>query len=290
MPTDVAFDWLGRNLYWAEIDPSAGGSIAMAKADGRYKRTLVTANLENPTSVAVDPELGLVFWTDAGLKPKIEVAWMDGSKRRTIVSDRILHPTALTVDLSMDHMIFWADSKLNTIEVMDRNGQNRHVVLSNLRRPRSLDVFENNVYWTNQLDGSVMKHDKFGRGVPVVLASNLANPQAIQVVHERRYNTSVVNPCRESVNPCSHLCVVIPGGRSVCKCPEGQRFVDRDQTVCDAGKKRAWVVRDVVLNVYPSSVGEGACRAAGVQVSQRRHLHRGRMPVRTRLQRQVLSE
>lgn len=240
-PTDVSFDWVTGNLYWSEIDTTSSsdrGSIVVAMDDGRYKSELVNSNLKRPTSLAVDPSHGLMYWTDAGSDPKIEMAWMDGSKRKTIVSDRLEKPVAITIDFAMDHTIYWVDAKLNTIESMDHDGNRRHVVVSGsaLRRPISVDLFESNMYWVNDETGALMKQDKFGRGVPVTVASNLPNPKAVKVVHPLRYNTTVANPCRDGLNPCSHLCVIVPGGRARCKCPNRQSFVNKDQTICDAGK------------------------------------------------------
>ena len=87
-PLDVASDWLSSNIYWSEVRTSRGnagrGYIMMSKSDGRYRRSIVNTGLEMPTSVAVDPEHGLMYWADAGNYPKIETAWMDGSKRRII--------------------------------------------------------------------------------------------------------------------------------------------------------------------------------------------------------------
>lgn len=85
--------------------------------------------MEFPTSIAVDPRLGKMFWTDAGDGPKIEMAWMDGSKRRTLLSDKIRHPAGLTIDHAMDHTLYWVDTKLNTIESVKHDGTGRIVVV-----------------------------------------------------------------------------------------------------------------------------------------------------------------
>ena len=79
------------------------------------------------------------------------------------VNTNIGHPEAITIDFAMDHTLYWADSKLGTINMMDHNGQRRHVVVSgsSLRKPTGLDVFESNMFWVNQADGSVMQQDKF---------------------------------------------------------------------------------------------------------------------------------
>jgi len=280
-PTDVAVDWLTGNLYWTELTRGGGsgvggtsGRVAVARGDGRYRRDLITTGLERPTSVAINPRHGRMFWTDAGDQPKIEVAWLDGSKRRTIVSDRLLKPTSITVDHSMGQTIYWADAKLDTIESMDQEGRRRHVVAAGpptLRRPASLDVFGANMYWVNRDDGALVRQDKFGRGVPVVLSGGLAAPRAVKVAHPQRYNMTLDtdNPCREGVNPCSHLCVILPGMRARCLCPNGEAFVDRKREICDAGKDND---QDdyYMLTFTPSpSRCESDARTSGLQVQER---------------------
>lgn len=95
----------------------------VAKTDGRYRRALVNAGLENPTSLVLDPQIGRMFWTDSGSAPKIEVSWMDGSKRRPLITDEIRHPTGLAIDYAAGHMLYWVDTKLNTIETMKPDGK-----------------------------------------------------------------------------------------------------------------------------------------------------------------------
>ena len=94
--TGLAVDWIAHNLYWTEFDRSGTkqkGRVMVSKNDGRYRRSLVSGVLEAPTSVAVDPQYGRMFFADSGSTPKIEVAWMDGSRRRPLVVDNIRHPT-----------------------------------------------------------------------------------------------------------------------------------------------------------------------------------------------------
>lgn len=183
--TALAVDYIGENLYWTETDKTGSkprGRVMVAKTDGRYRMTLVSAGIESPTSIVLDPQMGRMFWSDAGSAPKIEIAWMDGSKRRPLVTENIRHPTGLCIDYAMDHVLYWADTKLNTIESIRTRGDFRKVIMKGdfLKHPISLDVFQSTVYWLTKDTGELLKQDKFGRGVPFVISRNLVNPSAVK--------------------------------------------------------------------------------------------------------------
>ncbi|XP_064102114.1 low-density lipoprotein receptor-related protein 2-like [Macrobrachium nipponense] len=228
-PTGIAVDWAGMNLYWTETDRTGNkprGAVLVATIDGRYRHTVIATGLEDPTSVVVDPDHGIMFWTDIGSIPKIETSWMDGSKRRILVSDTISQPTGLTIDYAMEHAIYWIDAKLNKIEMMREDGSKRTLVASGsqLKHPLSLDVFESSLYWVTRDSGEIYKMDKFGRGVPVKLPGEFLNPSGIKVFADKRYNTSTTSKCQRDT-PCSHLCLIVPGGHK-CACPDNKGFKD----------------------------------------------------------------
>ncbi|XP_045450693.1 low-density lipoprotein receptor-related protein 2 [Melitaea cinxia] len=236
-PTAIAVDYIGDNIYWTETDRTGSkprGRVMVARTDGRYRRALVPAGIESPTSIVLDPQLGKMYWADAGSAPKIEIAWMDGSKRRPLITENVRHPTGLAIDLAMDHTIYWADTKLNTIEMMKHDGTNRKVILKGdfLKHPLSLDVFESSLYWVTRDTGELVRQDKFGRGVPFVISKDLVNPSAVKVYHPLRYNSSRGGCSRA---PCSHLCLAVPGGRR-CACPDALTPPKRatHELACDA--------------------------------------------------------
>lgn len=184
-PTALAVDWVADNLYWTETDRTGSkprGRVMVARTDGRYRRAVISVGIESPTSLALDPQMGKMFWSDSGSAPKIEVSWMDGSKRRPLVTDGIRHPAGLTIDHAMDHAIYWVDTKLNTIEVMKHDGTNRKTIIRGeaLKHPISLDVFESSLFWITRDSGELVKQDKFGRGVPVIVAKDLVNPSGVK--------------------------------------------------------------------------------------------------------------
>jgi low density lipoprotein-related protein 2 len=80
VPVDLSVDWVAQNLYWLEMDgQTSKGQVVTAKNDGRYRRSVIPRGIDTPTSIAVNPILGELYWTQAGSNPRIEMAWMDGN-------------------------------------------------------------------------------------------------------------------------------------------------------------------------------------------------------------------
>ena len=48
-------DWIGENIYWVE---SKLDQIEVAKLDGRYRRTLISDDIQSPRAIALDPHEG----------------------------------------------------------------------------------------------------------------------------------------------------------------------------------------------------------------------------------------
>ncbi|KAK0162271.1 hypothetical protein PV327_008621 [Microctonus hyperodae] len=240
-PVSLAVDWITHNLYWSEVEFSGtqDGRIIVAKSDGRYRRSLIAQGLENPISIAVNPNLGRIVWADAGSIPKIEHAWMDGSRRKVLASTAIGKPSAIVIDYNMDSTIYWSDSKLNVIESMSKDGLNRKIILQGetLGHPISLDIFENNLYWSTKYRGDLVKQDKFGRGVPEIIIKDIQTPGGIRLYHQLKYNTTLRDSCQSA--RCTHLCVGIPSGyRCICPDSAGPRLPQSSERVCDASIER----------------------------------------------------
>ncbi|XP_069081387.1 low-density lipoprotein receptor-related protein 2 [Pleurodeles waltl] len=227
-PEGIAVDWVGRHLYWTDAGTNR---IEVAMLDGRYRKWLVSSELDQPAAIAVNPKLGLMYWTDWGRQPKIECAWMDGQQRRVLISEDLGWPTGLTIDYLNNDRIYWSDSKENIVETMKYDGSERRTVLvGDLGNPYSLDVFESHLYWTTKEKGEVWKEDKFGNGGKTKVLT--VNPwlTQVRVYHQLRYNHSISSPCKDV---CSHLCLLRPRGYT-CSCPQSSRFIEGSDTQCDA--------------------------------------------------------
>ncbi|XP_063218358.1 prolow-density lipoprotein receptor-related protein 1 [Bacillus rossius redtenbacheri] len=249
-PRGIAVDWVAKRVYWVD----AGADKVMASAiDGRKKYTLVVTELDQPHDIVVDPQSGLMFWSDWGRNARIEVAFMDGTGRRALVDTLVQWPMGLAIDYPA-RRLYWTDPKGHAIESIHVTGRDRHIVKrfvdgeSSLNeKPFKLDVFEDNLYVSTYQVNNVLKINKFGRGNFTYLVQSLNRASDILIVQENKQTKNLSNPC--DLNPCheSALCLLGPGptpsevGRT-CVCPDGLVKVvannSSGKVVCKQGSAR----------------------------------------------------
>lgn len=70
-------------MYWS--DWGASPKIERAGMDGSVRRVLVSTNLTWPNGLAIDHNLGRLYWVDGGTKA-IEYSRLDGSGRTALKS------------------------------------------------------------------------------------------------------------------------------------------------------------------------------------------------------------
>ncbi|ELW62291.1 Low-density lipoprotein receptor-related protein 2 [Tupaia chinensis] len=131
-PDGLAVDWVGRHIYWSDVKNQR---IEVAKLDGRYRKWLITTQLDQPSAIVVNPKLGLMYWTDWGKEPKIESAWMNGEYRKILVSENLGWPTGLSIDYLNNDRIYWSDFKEDVIETIKYDGTDRRIVLNEVPNP-----------------------------------------------------------------------------------------------------------------------------------------------------------
>ncbi|CAM4944086.1 unnamed protein product [Rotaria socialis] len=247
---DIAFDWIGRNLYWTDYMLE---HVEVATVDGRYRRILFHENLTNPWSLAIDPRAGAryLFLTDWGTNPRIERASMDGQQRISIVNNSIEMPIGLTLDL-MREEVYFTDHHLNFIEVVSYNGEHRRKILANshfLHGPTSIALFEQYLYWYDSNSNEVRRLNRFEHGIKAqkherVLSRSRIN--SMKISHQI-YQPFESNPCQQA--RCSQLCLlsnVAPAGYT-CACSTGF-FLERDQITCskDYSPFIIYMKRDII--------------------------------------------
>lgn len=218
-PAGLALDWVTNKLYWTD---SGTNRIEVASINGKQRALLIWQNLDKPRDIVVDPIDAFMFWTDWGAKPAIERAGMDGSNRKVIVSNNLKWPNGLAVDRFLNNRLYFVDGGTKALEYVNFDGTGRKKLpITGLEHPFGIDIYENNVYWTDWDSHSVEVADKTtGRNQKRVL-SNTSDLMDIRVFH--RVRKDIRNPCALKNGDCSHICLLNPEGYT-CSCPIGVKI------------------------------------------------------------------
>ncbi|ETN83365.1 Low-density lipoprotein receptor domain class A, partial [Necator americanus] len=222
-PDGLAVDWVHNLLFWTDggldqvlinfrkfsLDLIADALFEVNVMDltTRRKRTLFSDGLEEPRAIAVDPEMGLIFWTDWGKEARIERAGMDGQHRTVIVKgERVKWPNGLALDY-IDKRVYWADAKVKSIFSCDYWGRDIKIILHShqyLRHPFSIAVFEDRIYYTDWEHDGVITINKFTGGEMRTVMQKVSTPMTVRIYH-RLAQPPLPNKCINS--GCDQMCL-----------------------------------------------------------------------------------
>ncbi|XP_051551957.1 low-density lipoprotein receptor-related protein 2-like [Myxocyprinus asiaticus] len=236
----LAVDWVARNLYWADSVNSQINAVGLDRNSTRTVDHVVILDKGRGQihSLALLPQKGLMFWSETGDEAQIECAGMDGSDRRVLVSNSLRWPVSLTVD-SLHNRIYWADEKLKCIGSAILDGSDIKILqLMETPSPLSVSVFNDMVYWSDTKRGTIQRAHKVTGKKHQVLLKRPGQPFGLKVIHPLLQH-SVSNPCASK--RCSHLCVLAPGLKGVCKCPY-QLLLDEDELTCSKPKDSSFLL------------------------------------------------
>ncbi|XP_037632667.1 very low-density lipoprotein receptor isoform X1 [Sebastes umbrosus] len=243
----VAVDWLGRNLYWIDGVNSQIVAIRLAKATVKSldHSVILDEDLDQPRSLALLPQKGLMFWTEIGNVVKIERAGMDGSERKAVVNSSLGWPGGVAVDAISDR-VYWTDERLRLIGSATLDGEDiRLLQMKETTNPFSLAVFNDMLYWSDAKKRVVMAAHKISGKNHQVLLKRPRQPFGVKVIHPL-LQVGIESPCEKM--DCSHMCVLAPGPKAVCKCPAGL-LLSADGLTCSSLVNSAFL-----LMLSPSTV------------------------------------
>lgn len=189
---------------------------------------LVWRQLDKIRDIVLHPAAGLMFWSDWGSRPLIEVAAMDGTQRRALVTENLKFPNGLAIDAQLDRLYF-VDGGTKTLEYVRLDGTGRtRVITQGMRHPFGVDVHASRVYWsdwdTQRVDVADVTAGGSGRRALLNGTSDLMD---VRVFHRQRI--ALANPCARMNGGCEHMCLLRPGGVPACVCPVGVRQLDQQR-------------------------------------------------------------
>ncbi|TRZ00822.1 hypothetical protein DNTS_026704 [Danionella cerebrum] len=216
----IAIDWLGRNLYW--VDGVAGQILAVRLSSSVVQPedfvVVLEEDLDQVNSLVLLPQNGIMVWSKIGGEARIERSSMDGADRKVLISRGLKWPVSLSVDILTDRL-YWIDEKLSCVVSASLNGENiRFLQLTEMPSPLSLAVFNDQIYWSDAQRRSVQAADKVTGKNRKTLLKRPGQPFSLKVAHHL-LQPNVSNPCEKL--RCSHVCLLAPGLRALCRCPPG---------------------------------------------------------------------
>lgn len=144
----LAFDWVTGNLYYVK---SVLREIVACRPDiNSFCAVVVKDGHGRPQSLALHPNLGIMFWTDSSdHSPAIMRAGMDGTFVTRIATSNLKRPQGIAVDQG-NARIYWTDPGRSVIESAKFDGSDRIVVLQSTTgtTPFSIDLLGDMVAWS----------------------------------------------------------------------------------------------------------------------------------------------
>ncbi|KAG8195495.1 hypothetical protein JTE90_010798 [Oedothorax gibbosus] len=257
-PDGVAVDWIHDNLYWTDADTDV---VAVARlVDGSLITTLVKKDLHDPRAIVIDPNVGLMFWTDWGRNPRIERAGMDGSQRRVIITSGIKWPNGLAIDL-LARCIYWIDGSTRVLSSSNYDGEDEKVILTGtpLKHPFSLDILGDWLYWTDWssgYEGLYKTNRKSGHEESRKIGSGEGWKTLMGVkVYDASKQPAGFNRCTNKNGGCTHLCLPAPGEVNYsCVCPDNIQGSENCSTtplepLLNSENERIWYESHTVTHV-----------------------------------------
>ncbi|XP_060033733.1 low-density lipoprotein receptor-related protein 2 [Erinaceus europaeus] len=218
----LAFDWISKNLYWAD---GSYKSISVMRLADKSRRQIIQ-NINFPRSIVVHPNYGYIFFTDWLRPAKIMRAWCDGSHLMPIVNTTLGWPNGLAIDWSASRL-YWTDAFFDKIEHSTFDGLYRRTLnhIPQMTNPFGLTVHQEYVYFTDWRLKAIVRVRKSNGGERTVIRSGI---RSIKLV--KSYDATVQtgsNQCSQPTHPngdCSHFCFPVPNYQRVCGCPYGMKL------------------------------------------------------------------
>jgi len=235
LPEGIAFDWITGNIYLTDSNRT---HIIACSNDGSICSVIIQELMDKPREIALHPIEGIMFWTNWGDKSSIIRSGMDGSTPLPIITTDIKWPNSLAVDLG-NSRLYWIDAFWDKIETCTLTGSDRKLVnKDNMHHPFSLEVFGDNLYWSDWHLSTIETCNKLSckDDVKSMVNSTInGHPNGVAVYHPAAQPEIRPNQCFTA--KCSHLCVLSGKTSYTCVCPAGLSLDDSKKKCIDDSTK-----------------------------------------------------
>ncbi|CAH1788845.1 unnamed protein product [Owenia fusiformis] len=240
-PLGLAIDWISENMYFTSYRKTDGSaSLSVATLNGAFRTVLISDSrelLKRPSSLAVHPMSGKIFWANdgdtlyGGSKGDINCAKMDGTSRQLlfpndlVLADAVNKPRSLTIDYE-NEKLYWINSGANLHKYITRcnlDGTDPvfiHLGIDSTTHLNSLTIFSNRIYFgTNASLNSI--HISQRNDTLRVERRNTVGIMAMKVYDQTLRDDWGTNTCAVNNGGCNQLCLPTSATTRVCKCTAG---------------------------------------------------------------------
>ncbi|XP_062567183.1 low-density lipoprotein receptor-related protein 6-like [Saccostrea cucullata] len=164
-------------------------SLNVNNTDTMYK-VIIDKHLEQPEGLALDPEDGLLFFSENSPSVRIEKASLDGENRSVIVYRSLLRIMSLSTDTEND-LLYWADLDRETVEVCNYDGSNRTVLRRMVDVPLTgIQYFEGVIHGVSLRRRKLVGIDVNSRKIQYEVTLQIGDPFVL-AVYDVKTNTSL---------------------------------------------------------------------------------------------------
>ncbi|EDW48843.1 putative vitellogenin receptor isoform X1 [Drosophila sechellia] len=240
----LSFDYLSRNLYWADTERAV---IEVLSLQTRHRALIrFFPGQEVPIGLTVMPAEGYLYVV---LKAKrhshIDKIPLSGKGEQVHVFEDDLGDDDIKLVTDYEtQTLFWSDSDLGRISYSNYRVPHSQIFRGKLRRPYSLamvhhDLFWNElgtprIYWTHKSNMGPRKViDIMEKGDPAAIMPYVpvATPNGIPLAASSPVGQES-HPCQQQNGGCSHICVGEGPYHSICLCPAGFVYRDAGNRTC----------------------------------------------------------
>ncbi|XP_049310082.1 putative vitellogenin receptor isoform X1 [Bactrocera dorsalis] len=236
--TSIDFDHMSHNVYWADAERHVVEVYSLQT----HQRAIVSffAGMQVPIALAVIPEEGVIF---VALRTRryvhIDQLPLDGRGPHTHAFEDELGDDdfRFTTDTETKRL-YWSDSELGRISYTDYRSLHDVTFRTMLKRPYSLALVEDDLFWTELRSSAIHWTSKNKMGTLKRIEIKVTQPAYTHVLPSRipllasRPASTLDHPCQHNNGGCSHVCVTVTKSVSACLCPAGLVFRDMTNTSC----------------------------------------------------------
>ncbi|KAM6071567.1 pro-epidermal growth factor isoform 2-T2 [Theristicus caerulescens] len=179
-----AIDWINQDILWANRQKA---TIEATDMNGKKRRVLLR-DAGRPTSITIDAEQRLLFWSSDGTVSSIHRVSLSGSDVRNVLrtTEKI---KAISLDL-VDTRLYWIQhdhgKEISHIGSCNYDGGAVHLLKNSVRHQLlGMSLFAEHLYYAELKSGMIWRANKYTGKVVVTISlkPSFFPPAEIKVVH-----------------------------------------------------------------------------------------------------------